>query len=197
MTLRNGYVDEDAGRHLADLLEARRAIGDFDQVSNPVELGRALTALLQAEANDRHLIIWAPGGEPAELRLTVESQMISRAEVLDEQIGYIDIRTFAGKSEEIDAAMERVKAADALIIDVGNNLGGNPPIVQHFSSYFFADRTHLLNVFARGMSAPEERWTLSDVPGPRLPPPIPLYILTSSRTFSAVESFAFGLRVAR
>jgi C-terminal processing protease CtpA/Prc len=46
------------------------------------------------------------------------------------------------------------------------------------------------------MSAPQERWTLETVPGKRLTN-VPVYILTSRRTFSAGESFTFGLKVTR
>ena len=151
--------------------------------------------MLQAEGHDRHLLLWPIGGEPSSLRATVGAKMIARSELLPGNIGYIDLRTFTGTTEEIDAAIRVVQNGKALIIDLGQNLGGNPPIVRHLSSYFFATPTHLLDVLARGMTQPEQRWTLADVPGPPLPH-VPIYILTSARTFSAAESFAFGLRAA-
>ena len=43
------------------------------------------------------------------------------------------------------------------------------------------------------MDQPRERWTYDDVPGKRRPD-MPVYILTSGRTFSAAESFTFGLK---
>jgi C-terminal processing protease CtpA/Prc len=43
------------------------------------------------------------------------------------------------------------------------------------------------------MQAPSERWTVSQVRGHRLPS-VPVFVLTSSRTISAAESFAFGLK---
>jgi retinol-binding protein 3 len=46
------------------------------------------------------------------------------------------------------------------------------------------------------MDAPMQRWTSERVTGKRLPN-IPVYILTSRHTFSAAESFAFGLRANR
>src|SRR5262245_4960202 len=55
-------------------------------------------------------------------------------------------------------------------------------------------RRTLLDLLARGAAKPEERWTLDSVPGDRLAN-IPLYVLTSRRTFSVAESFAFGLRI--
>jgi retinol-binding protein 3 len=190
--LKDGYVYEDIGRRLSDRLERERAAGTFDRES-AIDLGRTLTTCLRAETNDRHLSVWAPGGEPDGLRL-LQGKMIARAEILPGNIGYIDMRTFTGKPSDIDAAVDAVQAAGALIIDLGENLGGSPPIVQYLSSYLFSQRTHLLNVIARGWAQPEERWTLDRVEGQRLPN-IPVYVLTSARTFSAAESFAFGLRV--
>jgi C-terminal processing protease CtpA/Prc len=44
------------------------------------------------------------------------------------------------------------------------------------------------------MDAPMERWTAERVSGKRRPD-IPVYVLTSSNTISAAESFTFGLRI--
>jgi C-terminal processing protease CtpA/Prc len=84
----------------------------------------------------------------------------------------------------------------AFIIDVGQNLGGDPPIVQYISSHLFAERTHLLDTLARGDAVPQERWTLDRVAGQRLSD-IRIYDLTSGGTFSDAESFAFGRQVAK
>jgi|SRR5262245_14873291 len=119
---------------------------------------------------------------------------VGRTERLAGNIGYIELRTFIGRTQDIDAAFDSVKGALTLIIDVGENLGGDQPIVQYVSSYLFAQRTHLLNAMARGDAGPQERWTLDHVAGQRVPH-IPVYVLTSARTFSAAESFTFGLRV--
>ncbi len=44
------------------------------------------------------------------------------------------------------------------------------------------------------MAQPHERWTRDSVPGKRMPN-VPVFILTSRNTFSAGESFTFGLKV--
>lgn len=41
---------------------------------------------------------------------------------------------------------------------------------------------------------PGQRWTYEDVPGPRLAE-VPVYVLTSGFSFSAAESFTFGLKI--
>jgi len=124
---------------------------------------------------------------------------IARAQILAGNVGYLDLRGFSGDPAAVraaDSAMAVLANAKALIIDVGRNRGGGPPMIQHVSAYLFDKRTHLVSSFARGMSEPMERWTAERVAGKRLPD-IPVYILTSGQTISAAESFAFGLRITK
>jgi DNA-binding MarR family transcriptional regulator len=145
------------------------------------------------------------------------------AEVLPGNIGYLDLRGFSEAPEAMavaDSVMAIFANVKALIIDLGRNGGGGPQIVRYLSAYLFDKPTHLVSTFARGMDAPMERWTSERVgmrrsprdplakTGNRLPtetpwnarhrskrlPGIPVYILTSRRTFSAAESFTFGLK---
>jgi C-terminal processing protease CtpA/Prc len=89
--------------------------------------------------------------------------------------------------------MATLSGVRALIIDLGQNRGGGPEMVRLLSTYLFDKPTHLVSSFMRGMSQPSERWTLSEVRGARLGS-VPVFVLTSSRTISAAESFAFGLK---
>jgi DNA-binding MarR family transcriptional regulator len=121
----------------------------------------------------------------------------AKAEVLPGNIGYLDLRGFSEAPEAIavaDSVMAIFANVTELIIDLGANSGGGPSIVRYLSAYLFEKPTHLVSTFARGMDAPMERWTSERVTGKRLPN-VPVYILTSRRTFSAAESFTFGLRV--
>ena len=120
--------------------------------------------------------------------------MISRAEVLPGNIGYVEIRHFVGGTAEFDAAMEKVRGVAGLVLDLRQCAGGNREQVRHLSTYFYARRTRLPSRQARSDQAPIEDWTLDSVPGPRFPE-TPTYVLTSQRTFSAAEGFALGLRV--
>ena len=120
-----------------------------------------------------------------------------RTEILPGNIGYLEVPGFSGDPEAVavaDSIMKMFANVKALIIDVGQNRGGGPEMVRYLSSYLFDKPTHLVSTFARGMDGPRERWTLEQVAGKRLTD-IPVYVLTSRRTISAAESFAFGLRV--
>jgi retinol-binding protein 3 len=189
-----GYIYEDVGTRAARALEKKRAEGAFDGLAG-AQLATTLTAILQAETRDLHLRVTAgsdfvPPDAPAQ-----NLSMVGRVEVLPGNIGYLEVRHFgSGNVAEFDTAMAALKDVRALIIDVGRNPGGGPGPVTHLSTYLFSKPTHLVNTMQRGMAAPAERWTLETVPGPRLVN-VPVYVLTSRRTFSAGESFTFGLRV--
>jgi C-terminal processing protease CtpA/Prc len=83
--------------------------------------------------------------------------------------------------------------ADAVIIDLLNNGGGSPYTIQIISSYFLEEYTHLNSFEWRGADSIDQFWTLRYVPGKKLYD-TDLYILTSSRTFSAAEEFTYNMK---
>jgi C-terminal processing protease CtpA/Prc len=192
--LSKGYIYEDVGARTARALEQKRTEGAFDGATSPSELADALTKVLQAEGKDLHLRVTVGSNFVPPNTSTQDLRMVGRVEVLAGNIGYLEVRHFAGSDmTEFDRAMTALKDVRALIIDVGRNPGGNPGPVTHLSTYLFTKPTHLVTRMQRGM-APVERWTLESVPGPRLAH-VPVYVLTGKTTFSAAESFTFGLRV--
>ena len=122
---------------------------------------------------------------------------VREARVLDGNIGYLDLGMFAGSDAakpRIDEAMMSLADTDALILDLGRNGGGGPWMVRYLSGFLFSGPTHLTDTWARGMESPRERWTLEGQPTDAFVDK-PVYILTSGRTFSAAESFTFGLLI--
>lgn len=117
--------------------------------------------------------------------------------ILEGNVGYLDLRLFSPSPEalaRVDASLAFFDGVDALIIDLGKNGGGAGTIVTYLSAYLFDEPTHLLDRFQRGMEEPMQRWTDEKIAG-RPRPDLPVFLLTSSRTGSAAESFAFGLQV--
>jgi DNA-binding MarR family transcriptional regulator len=215
----NGYIYEATARTMADSLNAELRRGSYDSFTSGDALARRITETLRKVSNDRHLGVQygnpgrAPASGPQRRMVRVPGNAappgatpvatapaleygFAKTEILPGNIGYIDIRGFNGDPAAlrvVDSVMAIVAGVDALIIDIGRNSGGGPSVIQHLSAYLFDKRTHLVSSIRRGMNAPSERWTSENVPGKRLPK-IPVYLLTSRRTFSAAESFAFGLR---
>jgi C-terminal processing protease CtpA/Prc len=122
---------------------------------------------------------------------------IHRVERLDGNIGYLDLRrvpvpAIAGPA--MAAAMELVAGTYALIIDLRRNGGGAPDGVVFWCSYLFGDQpTHLNDIFRADTGETRQFWALPYVPGPRYLDR-PVSVLTSDRTFSGGEDFAYTLQ---
>ena len=119
-----------------------------------------------------------------------------RVEVLPDNIGYVKFNAFISPSDcsqTAIAAMGFVANADALIFDLRDNHGGDPAMIALICSYLFDRPTHLNDLWNRKENFARQWWTLPYVPGKRLPN-VPVYVLTSSRTFSGAEEFSYDLQ---
>jgi hypothetical protein len=122
---------------------------------------------------------------------------IHRVERLPGNVGYLDVRRVpdpANAGPAIAAAMELVAGTHALIIDLRRNGGGSPDGVVFWCSYLVDERpTHLNDIFHADTGQTRQFWALPYVPGPRYLDR-PVYVLTSARTFSGGEDFAYTLQ---
>jgi hypothetical protein len=120
-----------------------------------------------------------------------------RVEVLPDNIGYIRFDMFHESEKALKvaaAALEFVANCDALVFDLRNNHGGTWHMNRFIASYLFDKAIHLGGRYNRLTGETTEWSTLEEVPGKRFGPDIPVYILTSSRTFSAAETFTYWLK---
>ena len=123
---------------------------------------------------------------------------IHRVERLNGNVGYLDVRRVpvpANAGPAISAAMELVAGTYALIIDLRRNGGGSPEGVVYWCSHLVDEQppTHLNDIFRADTGETHQFWALPYVPGPRYLGR-PVYVLTSSRTFSGGEDFAYTLQ---
>jgi peptidase S41-like protein len=122
---------------------------------------------------------------------------IRRVERLDGNVGYLDVRRVpipANAGPAITAAMELVAGTYALIIDLRHNGGGAPEGVVYWCSYLLEEHpTHLNDIFHADTGETRQFWALPYVPGTRYVDK-PVYVLTSSHTFSGGEDFAYTLQ---
>jgi hypothetical protein len=123
---------------------------------------------------------------------------VHRVERLAGNVGYLALGEFGepdGAGPVIAAAMTLLARTDALIVDLRANGGGYPPTADLVASYLLGPRpVHLLSFHYRPTNETFESWTLATVPGPRYGPERPVYVLTSRRTASGAEAFAYTLR---
>lgn len=212
--IEQGYFDEKQARQVATTLRDAAAKGEFDALTDKRELASALTIKLQPF--DKHFRVdWtdaalAPAGEgpvveraPSPDRHRRGNYGVRRAEVLPGNVGLLDLRGFApfefgvaGQPERqaIDAALQLLAGTDALIIDLRENGGGAPQMVGYLSSAFVKKDADIFNTF-RGRGRTMSEAPLDWHPQPRLD--TPLFLLTSARTASAAEAFAYTLQGAK
>jgi DNA-binding MarR family transcriptional regulator len=207
-SLVNGYIYEDRAHAMADSLRAALSRGAFDAAPDRRALARTIGEFLQRISLDRHLSVRSDSGAgsvpagPVMRRVSgpagAGNDGFGRVEILPDRIGYLELFGFSGDPAALhkaDSLMAAFAGVTALIIDLRHNGGGGAEMVRQLSTWLFDKPTHLVSTFARGMDQPRERWTLDQVPGKRLSA-VPVYILTSHHTFSAAESFTFGLKAA-
>ncbi|HEY2811679.1 MAG TPA: S41 family peptidase [Rhabdochlamydiaceae bacterium] len=114
-------------------------------------------------------------------------------------IGYFQINEFFSPDfpeamKDIDEGMKSVVDAEALIIDLRNNTGGNPATVAYLASYLFDSRQLWNQIYQRSTDETTSFYVEPEklehvFGGKKL-----VYVLTSSRTFSAAEELAYGLQ---
>jgi hypothetical protein len=218
--LRENYVFPELAGEVAAAIETRLAAGEYDNLDE-ITLTDLLTSHLQEASGDKHLGVRLGGGpgpgdgqrrddrqrdEPTdhEARRLKMRQMgrldnfgIHRVERLDGNIGYLDLRRMPmpeNAGPAIAAAMELVCGTYALIIDLRRNGGGHPNGVAFWCSYLLPEEpVHLNDIFHADTGETRQFWSLPYVPGTRYLDR-PVYVLTSSRTFSGGEDLCYTLQ---
>ena len=208
------YVYEDVAKKTVDHLKAQLQSGQFDQLNDLESFAKTLTETVQAINKDKHMrirprrVTQAPDNTPEQF---IEEQLdwlnTRRADVsgfrevrkLDGNIGYLDIRMFDRVDwggEVADRYMYLLAGSDAVIIDLRKNGGGDPSMVQYLCSYFFEDKVHLNSLYWREGKRTVEFWSLDEVGGQKMPD-VPLFVLTSSYTFSGAEEFSYNMQTQK
>jgi retinol-binding protein 3 len=212
--LKARYVYLDAAEKAARFLEQRLAGGAYG-TSDPRAFGTAVTVDLQAVTKDAHLRFGYAEPEPTASQRTPEQEKtrrdaeqaamrqanfgFARVEILAGNVGYLDFRRFMppdAAGDTLVGTMAFLANADAVIIDLRNCTGGSAHMNPFFAAYFFSRPTSLYDMVFRGDDFVEHYWTLAWIPGKRLAA-IPMYILTSPRTFSGAEAFAYRFQVLK
>ncbi len=93
--------------------------------------------------------------------------------------------------------MTSLAGTRALIIDLRDNGGGSPAMVTFIASYLFTDSTHLNDLWDRKTGETTQFWTNPHAPGRHFGSIKPVYVLTSSHTFSGAEEFSYDLQAQK
>jgi retinol-binding protein 3 len=207
--LEETYVFPEVAAKMEEHVRARLAAGDYDGLTRLPDFTARLTEDLRSVSKDLHIGVgWAPdppggaGVDPAAEQARFAEELrrgnycFEKVEHLAGNVGYLRLDCFAEAGPAgatAVAAMGFLAGSDALIFDLRANGGGSPSMIQLLSSYLFAEPTHLNSFYIRQGDRTEQFWTQAHVAGPRLVD-LPVYVLTSGRTFSAAEEFTYNLR---
>jgi retinol-binding protein 3 len=201
------YFDPQVAHRVAESLDLARRERRYAAVSDVRELARRLTDDLFAATHDKHLAVGmarrvagsASPGQPDAARAEQGRRSnwgVERVEILPGNVGLLHITSFYRPNEAgfaIAAAMEVLRGADAVILDLRNNGGGSPDTVSLLASYFF-DQSALPLFDVVDRSGSHHAFTTLDPPVPARSGQRPAYVLTDARTFSAGEGLAFLLQ---
>lgn len=211
------YIYPTVAGKIVSLISKNLENGVYDSINDPNEFAAKVTQDLVSVSNDKHLKVEFDPEWILESRKTVNQpkslELLSRelpkwrrgnfgfkeVKMLDGNVGYLNLTAFHYTEyggETAVAAMNFLSNADALIIDLRNNYGGDSSMVQLVSSYLYDSKPVLLGDFYfrnGGTETHTQEWTLPFVSGKKRPD-IDLYILTSGKTFSAAEAFTYSLK---
>lgn len=214
--LEDDYVFPEVAAKMTAAVRQRQADGAYADVKTGQEFAELLTKHLQEVSKDKHLRVRCnatklppmPKGDGPSPEMKARMRLMNqktnagyrKVERLAGNVGYLALDGFADAepaAAPAAAAMSFLADTDALIIDLRKNGGGSPQGVALLCSYLFDETpVHLNSLYWRKGDRTEEFWTLKDLPGKRYVGK-PVYVLTSGRTFSGAEEFAYNLQTRK
>ncbi|WP_299461236.1 S41 family peptidase [uncultured Microscilla sp.] len=214
--MKDYYVFPKVADQMAAYLEKQQKNEAYAKANDPRDFGSLLTRDLLKISKDKHIRVRfnpkrakqmnsskgkrKPSPEAikaAEARNRSQNYGFKKVEILPGNVGYINLTGFFRKDKAeatVASAMGFLANTEGIIIDLRQNGGGSPAMVQLICSYFFGEKpVHLNSLYWRKKNRTQEFWTLKELKGQRMPDK-PLYILTSSNTFSAAEEFSYNMQ---
>lgn len=206
--LRARYVFPDVAEQICQLISERFESGVYSIVESGELLATMLTSDLQSINQDRHLAVRHKPDLVESMLSSDPSERLQDAperedggfevvEMIEDKIGYLKLSEFVDTRYAGDiavASIQKLVDSKAIIIDLRENDGGSPKMVQLLTTYLFGhDPVHLNDFYMRATDSLDQFWILPYVPGDRLTEAA-VYVLTSDYTFSAAEEFCYNLQ---
>ncbi len=209
------YIFPDTATRMVDHLEKEYESGMYSSITDPVELERKLYQDMRSVHRDVHFrLIYAPAmanslSAPFDsltqkktdstnaVNMRNDNYFFRKVEILPGNIGYIKFNGFTELIPEakptLEAAFRFVINTKALIIDLRENRGGSPDMVNQVESYFFTSRMHMNDIVTRSPDSTIVFWAdPKNADGILLN--MPVYMLTSKATVSGAEDLAYAMQ---
>jgi retinol-binding protein 3 len=207
------YVIKEAAVKMSSQLKKKYKDGKYNNIKDPHLLAALLTNDALSVHQDEHFYVEYNPSLANEVsgniddvpRMVAEKLALEKmknfgfrkAEILNGNIGYLEISSFSRLNEyskaAADVSLKMLANANAIIIDLRYGVGGSPEMVTYILSHFFKARTHVNDIYIRNENVTLQYWTTPDSSYGALTE-VPLYILTSYKTFSAAEGLSYALQ---
>jgi hypothetical protein len=202
--IRDQHFSAKEGARVAAAIERNCRTRKYAAITSGRQYAAALTKDLRAISGDPHFLVDyfyrarpfpMPAGsadEASRQDFSLVNYGVRSAERLDGNIGYLRIDRFAPARDAgpvLQAAIAMLAATDALVIDLRQNGGGYGDTGSLLAGLLLDEPARMTDIIRR--DGVTQTWT-PIVLTPRYTKPV--YILTSARTFSAAEAFAYNLQ---
>lgn len=225
--LKEQYVNPEVGEDIKAMLESNLENGEYDSIEDNEKFAHRLSHDLRSHEKHLFIAFFEPRPElnhseagPTPKKFLEELRLMNFGfgnTSFDTESGHmiatlpinnfipIDER-FEFDSEEIRAAvgdiMSSVADADALIVDLRNNHGGDPRTVSFVISYLLDNAPlHILDMVYRNgtVERSHSTFTIDELPAgaKRFGGTKPLFVLTTNHTISGGEDLAYSLQALK
>jgi hypothetical protein len=205
------YVFADVGAQLRDLLADRSATGAYGALVDPPALAGVVTEDLQSVNGDLHLRLKHHSEQIADPQVEADARAavareaavalggVARIERLDGNVAHLALAPLLFPVElvgdTLTAGLHVVAGADALLLDLRDNRGGDPRTVALVCGHLLDEQTHLVTMHQRDPAKTMQSWSPAWVPAPRFGASKPVYVLVGPHTFSGAEELAYDIQV--
>jgi retinol-binding protein 3 len=193
----DNYHDPERGRYMGAALRAHFDDGAYDRFTDPESLAARLSEDI-GEWDPHAHIEWQEGEGQVEAHHSVDwaefsrraNHGVERVERLPGNVGLIRLRMLSGPDiagDTIRSAMAVASNADALIIDLRANGGGEPEAVSFLMSFLMgADPVPVHSVYWADRDETQVYWTRPEAATSSLYT-MPIFVLATPATGSAAE----------
>lgn len=210
--IKASYVFPDVAEKVEQIVREKLYNREYAKILDPTQFSKIITRDLQEVSKDKHLglkfleKLTAQSESDKKIEAENRNRLLSlhnygfdKVERLPGNIGYHKTLKFfepeiAGNVAV--ASLNFLANTSAIIFDLRENTGGSAGMIALISSYLFEGRVHLNNFHWRKDNRIEQVWTNSHVQGTTLQDK-DVFILTSKRTFSGAEDFAYTLKTLK